>query len=65
MIIKKPASVKGRAYCDEINGGAGFQPVSGGVLLCHAVTHVVPSRLSGLTTEFGMGAVLSYLKTRG
>ena len=28
---------------------------SGGVLLSHAVTHVVPSALQGLTAEFRMG----------
>jgi hypothetical protein len=34
-------------------GGTGFQPVGGGVLVCHAVTRVVPARLSGLTSELG------------
>ena len=47
-LIKKPASVKGRAWCYEIK--------SGGVLLSHAVAHVVSSALPGLTTEFGMGS---------
>jgi hypothetical protein len=34
----------------------GLEIKSGGVLLSHAVTHVVPSALQGLTTEFGMGS---------
>ena len=34
-------------FCDEIK--------SGGVLLSHAVTHVVPLALQGLNIEFGMG----------
>jgi hypothetical protein len=46
--MKKPASVKKRACCYEIK--------SGGVLLSHAVTHVVSSALQGLTTEFGMAS---------
>jgi hypothetical protein len=45
---KSPPPSRGRAYCYEIK--------SGGVLLSHAVTHVVPSALQGLTTEFGMGS---------
>ena len=34
----------------------GLEIKSGGVRLSHAVTHVVPSALQGLTTEFGMGS---------
>ena len=45
---KKPASVKRRACC--------YENKSGGVLLSHAVAHVVSSALQGLTTEFGMGS---------
>jgi hypothetical protein len=38
-------------------GGLGAMEIkSGGVLLSHAVTHVVPSTLEGLTAEFGMGS---------
>ena len=33
----------------------GFQNKSGIVLLSHAVTHIVPSALRGLTSLFGMG----------
>jgi hypothetical protein len=33
----------------------GFQNKSGIVLLSHAVTHIVPSALGGLTSLFGMG----------
>jgi hypothetical protein len=47
-IIKNHASVKRRGHCYEIN--------SGGVLLSHAVTHVVSSALQGLTSEFVMGS---------
>jgi hypothetical protein len=47
-VIKNPASVKRQDCCSEIN--------SGGVLLSHAVTHVVSSALPGLTSEFGMGS---------
>jgi hypothetical protein len=47
-LIKKP----------RLHQEAGFllENKSGGVLLSHAVTHVVPSALQGLTTEFGMGS---------
>jgi hypothetical protein len=46
---KNPASIKRRGCC--------YENKSGGVLLSHAVTHVVSSALQGLTTEFGMGSV--------
>jgi hypothetical protein len=36
--------------------GLCYENKSGGVLLSHAVTHVVSSALQGLTTEFGMGS---------
>ena len=38
------------------SGLAAMEINSGGVLLSHAVTHVVSSALQGLTTEFGMGS---------
>ena len=47
-VIKNPASVKRRGWC--------YENKSGGVLLSHAVAHVVSSALQGLTTEFGMGS---------
>jgi hypothetical protein len=53
-VIKKPASVKRRASRWEIN--------SGGVLLSHAVAHVVSSALPALTIEFGMGSRLTVAK---
>ena len=48
ILIKNPASVK--------EAGLGYENKSGGVLLSHAVTHVVSSALQVLTTEFGMGS---------
>jgi hypothetical protein len=44
---------KPRLGCEA---GLGYENNSGGVLLSHAVTHVVSSALPGLTTEFGMGS---------
>jgi hypothetical protein len=44
---KNPASIKRRGC---------YNNKSGGVLLSHAVAHVVSSALQGLTTEFGMGS---------
>ena len=47
-IKKTPPPSRRRGCC--------YENKSGGVLLSHAVTHVVSSALQGLTTEFGMGS---------
>ena len=78
--IKKPASVKGGLAAKKLKVAQVFNLCAGGVLPFPHQWHRLPAgepaedhrsaggdacATKGLTTEFGMGSGVAYLKTRG